>query len=50
MTALDLDPYVQMGYWGNIPIYAQAPMSVRSEKTEDIRALDWDPGSVVFPL
>ena len=50
MTALDLNLYTHMGCRRNIPIYAQASVSVRSQETEDIQALDWCPGAVVFPL
>ena len=50
MTALDLNLYAHIRCRRNISIYAQAPVSVRSETTEDIRALDWYPGQVVFPL
>jgi len=50
MTTLDLNLYAHMRCRRNIPIYAQATVSARSEKTEDIRALDWCPGAVVFRL
>jgi len=50
MTTLDLDFYAHMGYRRNISIYAQATVSARSEDKEDIRALDWCPGAVVFRL
>jgi len=50
MTALDLNLYAHMRRRRNIPIYAQATVSARSEKTEDIRALDRCPGAVVLRL
>jgi len=50
MTTLDLNLYAHIGCRRNIPIYAQATVSASSEKTEDIRALDWYPGAVVFRL
>jgi hypothetical protein len=53
MTALDLNLYAHMGCRRNISVYEQASMtsvSARSEQTEDIRALDWCPGVVLFPL
>ena len=50
MTALDLNLYAQIRRRRNISIYAQGSLSVTSEATEDIRALDWGPGPVVFPL
>ena len=50
VTALDLNLYTHMGCRRNISVYSQASVSVRSEEKEDIRALDWCPGAVVFPL
>ena len=50
MTALDLNFYAHMGCRRNISIYEQAPVNVGSETTEDIRAMGWHPGQVVFPL
>jgi len=50
MAALDLNLYARMGRRRNISIYTQVPVSVRSKETENIRALDWYPGPVVFPL
>ena len=50
MTALRLNLYAHLGCRRNVSIYAHASVSVRSEKREDIRALDWCPGVVVFPL
>ena len=50
MTALDLNLYTHMGCWGNISTYEWASVSVRSDETEDIRALGWCPDPVVFPL
>ena len=50
MTALDLNLYAHMGCRRDISIYEQDPVSVRSETTEDILALNWYPGQVVFPL
>ena len=48
MTTLDLNLYTHMGCWRNIPIYAQASVSVCSQETEDIQALDWCPGFFFF--
>ena len=50
MTALHLNLYTHLGCWRNISICAHASVSVRSEKREDIQALDWCPRAVVFPL
>ena len=50
MTALDLNFYAHMGCRRDISIYAQDPVSVCGEMTEDIRAMDWYPSQVVFPL
>ena len=50
MTALDLNLYTHMGCRRNISIYGKASVAVGSEETENIRALDWCPGPVVFPL
>ena len=50
MTGLHLNLYAHLGCRINISICAQALLSVRSEEKEDIRALDWCPRAVVFPL
>ena len=50
MTTLDLNLYTHMGCQRNIPIYAQASVSVHSQETEDIQALDWCPGVFCFFL
>ena len=50
VTALDLDFDAQIRRRRNISIYAQASLSVSNEGTGDVRALDWCPGPVVFPL
>ena len=50
VTALDLNLYTHIRRRRNISIYAQASVSVNSEEAEVIRALDWCPNPVVFPL
>ena len=50
MTALDLNLYAHNRCRRNTSIYAQASMSGCGEETEDIRALDWFPGPIVFLL
>ena len=50
MSALELNRYTQMGCWRYISTYVQASLSVRSEVTGDVRALDWCPGPIVLPL
>jgi len=50
MATLHLNLYAHLGCLRNIPKYARASVSVRCKETEDIRALDWCPRPVVFPL
>ena len=50
MTTLDLNLYVHNRCRRNISIYVQASVSECGEETEDIRALNWCPGPVVFLL
>ena len=50
MAALDLNLYAHNRCRRNISICAQASVSGCGESTEDIRALDWCPGPVVFLL
>ena len=50
MTALASNLYAHMGCRINIPIYVQNLMSAHSERMEDIRALEWCPGQVAFPM
>ena len=49
LTALHLNLYAHLGCRRYISIHAHASASVRSEETEDLRALDWCPRAVVFP-
>ena len=50
ISTLDLGLYTHMGCRRNVSTYAQASVSVRSEETDDIQALDWRPAPVVLPL
>jgi len=50
MTTVHLNLYAHPGCRRNISIYAHASVSARCKETEDIRALDWCPRPVVFPL
>ena len=50
MTALHLKLYAHLGCRRYISIHAHASVSVCCEEIEDLRALDWCPGAVVFPL
>ena len=50
MAALHQNFYAYLGCWRNISIYECDSVSARSEKKGNIRALDWCPGPVVFPL
>ena len=50
VTALDLNFDAQIRCRRNISIDAQGSLSVTSEETEGIRALDWCPGPVIFSL
>ena len=50
VTALHLDLNADLGYWGDISIHADPPMSVRIGEIKDILALCWCPGMIVFLL
>ena len=50
IAALQLDLYAHLGYRRNFSIHALTSVSVRCREGEDIRALDWCPRPVAFPL